>query len=103
MKTPHFTTDPIINRLLCRYDIDDYVVIVQFTETYAIPEPYLSNLKGNPWICTEWINQDMEDILEVTEEDLGMVRDIIAEHGFNCAIVKFSEPLSPNFYRNSAN
>ena len=99
----NYTSDPVINRLLSKFDPEQYVIIVKFSDGFAIPEPYLSNLKGEPWIVERWVDQEMQDLISIEEDEINTARAIIAEQGYECKVMVHREYSEPTYYRNRAN
>ena len=102
MNLRKFSPDPIINRLTHRYEIDDCVVVIQFQDgNYLIPEPYLSNLKANPWVCSLWEEQDNRDCITFEHEWLADIVSVIKTHGYRYVLMAHSDIMSSEFYANS--
>jgi hypothetical protein len=104
MNLRKFSPDPIINRLTFKYEIDDSVVVILCEDgNYLIPEPYLTNLRANPWICSMWAEQEMQDAITFEAEDLSMMVHIIKEHGYKYVLLAYTDTHGSNFYEPSQN
>jgi hypothetical protein len=96
-----WTSEPRLNRLIQLFPPDECILIIKLEDTYVLCKPWLDNLLSNPYICSEWALQEMQDLIEI--EDVNLVKSLASEYGFGWSIQRYTLAGEPLFYEPSQN